>query len=174
MATGLLVIDLQRGMFGAGGAPHDGEAVLSRVANLLEKARSRGIAVLHVRHDGGPGDDLERGTPGWDIHPAVAPQDGEPIIDKDRCSAFHGTDLHERLQARGITRLVIAGMQTEYCIDTNCRAAHGLGYAVSLVGDAHTTFDSPALSAEQIVAHHNLTLRNGGFVKLVDAAAVEF
>jgi nicotinamidase-related amidase len=172
MATGLLVIDLQRGMFGA--SPHDGEALLSRVAQLLERARSRGIDVLHVRHDGGPGDDLERNTPGWDIHPAVAPQGDEPIIDKDRCSAFDATDLHEKLQARGITRLVIAGMQTDYCIDTNCRAAHGLGYAVSLVSDAHTTFDNPVLSADQIVAHHNLTLRNGGFVTLVEAAAVEF
>ncbi|WP_246776859.1 cysteine hydrolase family protein [Microvirga sp. VF16] len=168
------MIDLQRGMFESGVSPHDEEGVLSRVAKLLEKARSRGVAVLHVRHDGGPGDDLERDTPGWHIHPAVAPLNDEPIIDKDRCSAFHGTDLHERLQARGIARLVIAGMQTEYCIDTNCRTAHGLGYAVLLVRDAHTTFDNPALSAEQIVAHHNLTLRNGGFVTLVDAAAVEF
>jgi nicotinamidase-related amidase len=174
MATGLLVIDLQRGMFGPGGSPHDGDAVLSRVAGLLGRARARGIPVLHVRHDGGPGDSLERQTPGWEIHPAVAPQGGEPIIDKENCSAFHGTDLQERLQARGIMRLVVAGMQTEYCIDTTCRAAHGLGYTVALVGDGHTTFDSPTLPAAQIVAHHNLTLQRGGFVDLVEAAAVEF
>ncbi len=65
-------------------------------------------------------------------------------------------------------------MQTEYCIDTNCRAAHGLGYRVALVNDGHTTFDNPALSAKQIVAHHNLTLRNGGFVELVEAEMVAF
>src|SRR3546814_7764060 len=100
MATGLLVIDLQRGMFGPGGPPYEGEAVLSRIAGLLGRARERGAAVLHVRHNGGPGDDLERHAPGWEIHPAVAPLDGEPVIDKDSCSAFHGTDLHERLQAR--------------------------------------------------------------------------
>ncbi len=86
-ATALLVIDLQRGMFAAT-TPYDGEAVLNRVAGLLDRARASGIPVLHVRHDGGSGDDLERGTPGWEIHPAVAPKDGEPIIDKDRCSAF--------------------------------------------------------------------------------------
>lgn len=172
MTTALLVIDLQRGMFAA--APYDGEAVLTRVAGLLERARASGAPVLHVRHDGGSGDDLERGTPGWNIHPAVAPAGSEPIIDKDRCSAFHGTDLHGKLQALGIERLVIAGMQTEYCIDTNCRDAHGLGYRVTLVNDAHTTFDNSTLSAEQIIAHHNLTLRNGGFVNLIEAAAVEF
>jgi nicotinamidase-related amidase len=174
MTTGLLVIDVQRGMFGPSGLPYAGDAVLGRVAGLLERARAQGIAVLHVRHDGGPGDDLERHTLGWEIHPAVSPQGDEPIIDKDRCSAFYGTDLHEKLQRTGLTRLVIAGMQTEYCIDTACRAAHGLGYKVTLVGDGHTTFDSPSLTADRIVAHHNLTLQRGGFVELVEAATIRF
>jgi nicotinamidase-related amidase len=173
MTTGLLVIDLQRGMFSADQPPHAGDAVLSRVADLLARARARRVPVLHVQHDGGPGDDLERLTRGWEIHPAVAPQDGEPVIEKTRCSAFHGTDLDAQLRARGITRLVIAGMQTEYCIDTNCRAAHGLGYEVVLVEDGHTTFDTPVLSAAQIVAHHNRTLK-GSFVDLAEAATVTF
>jgi nicotinamidase-related amidase len=173
MTTALLVIDLQRGMFGGAAAPHDGEAVLARVAGLLEQARSGTVPVLHVRHDGGAGDPLERGTPGWEIHPAVAPETGEPIIDKDRCSAFDLTDLDRRLAAGGITRLVIAGMQTEFCIDTNCRAAHARGYAVTLVGDGHTTFDGPDIPAVRIIAHHNRTLSYGGFVRLVEAAAVE-
>ncbi|WGF89702.1 cysteine hydrolase family protein [Marinivivus vitaminiproducens] len=172
MTTALIVIDLQRGMFDPAQPAHDGEAVLARVAALLARARAAGVPVLHVRHDGGAGDPLQRDTPGWTIHPAVAPMGVEPVIDKDRSSAFHGTGLHERLQAGGIGRLVIAGMQTEFCIDTTCRAAHDLGYAVALVADGHTTFDTPDLSAAQVVAHHNRTLRNGGFAELADAAAV--
>ncbi|HYD97813.1 MAG TPA: cysteine hydrolase family protein [Alphaproteobacteria bacterium] len=174
MATALLVIDLQRGMFESGWTPHGGDSVLSRTAGLLGLARARGVPILHIRHDGGAGDPLERGGPGWEIHPAVAPLGDEPVVDKSRCSAFHGTGLHDRLAALGIDRLVVAGMQTEYCIDTTCRAAHGLGYAVALVGDAHTTFDSPALSGAQIVAHHNLTLQQGGFVALVEASEPGF
>lgn len=173
MTTGLLVIDLQRGMFTAGEPPHAGDAVLSRVAALLARARANGIPVLHVQHDGGPGDPLERSAPGWEIHPAVAPRDGEPVIEKTRCSAFHDSDLDRQLRTRGITRLVIAGMQTEYCIDTNCRAAHGLGYEVTLVEDGHTTFDTPVLSAAKIIAHHNRTL-SGSFVTLAEAETVTF
>ncbi|MBZ6076473.1 cysteine hydrolase family protein [Microvirga puerhi] len=174
MTTALLVIDLQRGNFGLTDKPYAGDAVLSRSADLLVRARARGIPIFHVRHDGGAGDPLERGTPGWDIDSAVAPQDREPIIDKDRCSAFVGTDLHERLHSQSIDRLVIAGMQTEYCIDTTCRAARDLGYAVTLVSDGHTTFDTPELSGAQIVAHHNLTLQRGGFVDLFEAAQIIF
>ena len=64
-------------------------------------------------------------------------------------------------------------MQTEYCIDTNCRAAADLGYKVVLAKDAHTTFDTPVLSAAQIIAHHNRTL-DGSFVELAAAGDIAF
>ena len=63
-------------------------------------------------------------------------------------------------------------MQTEYCVDTSCRAAADLGYKVVLVRDGHSTFDNGVLTAEKIVAHHNRTLGGGGFVELKDAAGV--
>jgi len=173
MTTGLLVIDLQRGMFMDAQQPHDGEGVLARTASLLERARTRGVPILHVQHDGGAGDPLGKPGPGFEIHPDVAPRPGEPVIEKNRCSAFPGSTLDAQLKQLGITRLVIAGMQTEYCIDTNCRAAADLGYKVVLAKDAHTTFDTPVLSAAQIIAHHNRTL-SGSFVELAAAGDVAF
>ena len=172
MTTALLIIDLQQGMFTAGPAPHDGEAVLSRVAGLIERARAEGVPVLHVRHDGGADDPLARGTPGFEIHPKVAPATGEPVFEKTECNAFHRTGLHDALRRLGVHRLVIAGMQSEYCIDTSCRAAHDLGYRVVLVEDGHTTFDNGVLSADKIVAHHNRTLK-GGFAEVSKAAVVD-
>ena len=132
MTTGLLVIDLQRGMFMEAQPPHDGEAVLARVAELLGRARGHGAPVLHVQHDGGPGDLLGKPGVGWEIHPDVAPLADEPVIGKSRCSAFPGTTLDAHLKLLGISRIVVAGMQTEFCIDTNCRAAFDLGYKVVL------------------------------------------
>jgi nicotinamidase-related amidase len=174
MTTALLIIDLQRGMFEAGDTPHEGEAVLSRVARLAERARAEGVPVLHVRHAGDAGDALEKGTPGFEIHPQVAPKSGEPVITKTRCSAFFNTPLRDELARRGIDRLVVAGMQTEYCVDTSCRAAADLGYKVTLVRDGHSTFDNGVLPAEKIVAHHNRTLGGGGFAELAEAERVRF
>jgi nicotinamidase-related amidase len=173
MTTGLLVIDLQRGMFMDAAKPHDGDGVLSRVAALLQRARQGGAPVLHVQHDGGPGDPLAKPGPGFEIHPDVAPRPGEPVFEKTVCSAFPGTDLDAQLKRLGITRLVVAGMQTEYCIDTNCRVATDLGYKVVLAKDGHTTFDSPVLSAAQIIAHHNRVL-GGSFVELAPADDIRF
>jgi nicotinamidase-related amidase len=174
MTTALLIIDLQRGMFEAGDTPHEGAAVLSRVSGLIERARAEGVPVLHVRHAGDPGDPLEKGTAGFEIHPKVAPKPGEPVITKTRCSAFFDTPLQEELKRRGIDRLVMAGMQTEYCVDTSCRAAADFGYRVVLVKDGHTTFDNGVLPAEKIVAHHNRALGGGGFVELTEAERVHF
>jgi nicotinamidase-related amidase len=171
--SALVVIDVQQGLF-TGKAPlHRGDEIVRRIAGLIARARAAGMPVFHVRHDGGPGHPLAKGSVGWAHHPAVAPQAGEAVIDKRQSSAFHDTDFHARLQALAIDRLVLAGIQTEMCVESACRAAVGLGYQVVLVSDAHTTFDSAVLPAEQIIAHHNHTLGKG-FAKLARADEVEF
>jgi len=103
----------------------------------------------------------------------VAPRDGEAIIDKRHRSMFHDPDFHARLSALGVDRLVIAGLQTEMCVDSACRAATALGYDVVLASDGHTTWDSPALPAERIIAHHNRTLGRG-FAELATVTDVRF
>ncbi|MBV9330399.1 MAG: isochorismatase family protein [Alphaproteobacteria bacterium] len=70
-------------------------------------------------------------------------------------------------------RLIVCGMQTEYCVDTTVRAAHALGYKVTLVSDAHSTGNTQALSAGDIIAHHNLTLA-GDFAEVIPAESVRF
>jgi len=171
----LLVIDLQRGMFADPAMqPHDGQAVLKRVTSLIAAARAAGARVIFVQHDGGEGDVLASGTPGFALCPELAPAPGEPIIVKRFCSAFQETGLGALLAERGIKSLTICGMCTEYCVDTTCRAAFENGYTVTLAGDAHTTFDTPAIPAPTIIRHHNTTLRNAGFVTLQDSAAIRF
>jgi nicotinamidase-related amidase len=173
MATALVVIDVQEAMFRQPGPPHDAVGVVERIAGLLAKARAEGVPLYYVQHDGGQGDDFEHGTAGWQIHASIAPKPGEPIIEKRHPSAFQDTGFDDLLKAAGIDRLVICGMQSEYCVDSTTRAAYSLGYKVALVSDAHTTFDSPVLTGAQIKAHHNRTL-GGGFARCVPAAEVAF
>lgn len=171
MAKALLVIDVQEGMEPY--TAHDGKGVVSRIAELIGRARSAGTKVIYVQHDGGaePGHPLARGTPGHAIHHAIAPRAGETVIGKTQCSSFLGTGLDETLKASGIDHLIVCGMQTEFCVDTTVRSAHEHGYKVTLVSDAHSTGDTAALSAKDIVAHHNRTLAN--FARVVPAAGVK-
>jgi nicotinamidase-related amidase len=155
--SALLLIDIQQAMFGPEFVCREPERLLGNVADLLARAREAGTPVLHVQHgeQNGP---FAQGSAGWRIHPAAAPREDEPVIGKLSCSAFYKTDLDERLGVAGVGRLVIAGLQTEFCVDTACRVAQSLGYAVTLVSDGHSTFDNPILSAGKIIEHHNRAL----------------
>ena len=129
--------------------------------------------MVHVRHGEGPGEPLERGTGGWEIHPRIAPKGDEPVVGKETPDSFLRTTLGDELESRGIGRLVLAGMQTEYCVDTTCRRAFGLGYDVTLAADAHGTFDGENLTAAQVVAHHNEVMGNG-LAEVVPAREISF
>ena len=172
-ATALLIIDMQLGNFQGSDPIYKGERLLSRIQHLIAKARGAGISIFYVRNKGGQGDPDEFGTSGWEIHPTIVPKEGDLVIEKETPDAFHKTNLHQDLKSKGIEKLVIAGLQTEYCIDTTCRRAYSLGYKAVLAKDAHSTWDSPNLSAEQITAHHNRVL-GGWFVTLKNEKEIEF
>jgi nicotinamidase-related amidase len=157
--TALLVIDVQVGIIDGPPPAYQGSEVLERIGDLLSRARASGTPVIYVQDDdvgGGPG------KPAWEIHPAIAPANGERVAHKLACDAFYETTLKSDLENAGIKHLVIVGCKTQNCIDTTCRSATAAGYDVTLVGDAHTTTDSGTLSAAQIIAHHNETLDDFG------------
>ena len=80
--------------------------------------------------------------------------------------AFYKTNLHQHLSTHGIKKLIIAGIQSEFCVDTTCRqACCSLDYDVTLVIDAHSTWNTDLLTAPQIIAHHN-SLLSDWFVTL--------
>jgi nicotinamidase-related amidase len=153
----LLIIDVQIGLVRL--MPHGlQERVLSNIAILLRQARSSGIPVFFIQHDGAKGHPLEAETADWAIHPSILPLARESVIRKKASDSFYETRLAEELQTRETNHLIIAGAMTEYCVDTTCRRAVTLGFDVTLVADAHLTRDTPVLTAAQIIAHHNLLL----------------
>ncbi len=140
-------------------------AIVPTVAALLVLARRLGLMVVHTREshspdladcppakrargnpslrigDSGPmGRILVRGEAGNDIVPALAPIDGELVIDKPGKGAFYATDLQARLAERGITHLLFAGVTTEVCVQTSMREANDRGYECLLVEDATASY----------------------------------
>ncbi|MFQ6126852.1 MAG: cysteine hydrolase family protein [Candidatus Heimdallarchaeota archaeon] len=157
-ATALVIIDMQVGNFSESDPIWKGTELLLKIKNLINKARSAHIPIVFVQNMGGTGDPDEYGTPGWAIHPSLAPIEGDIVVQKQTPDSFHATTLHRQLGSKGIKKLIIGGLQTEYCIDTTCRRAVSLGYDVILVEDAHSTWNSPHFTAQQIIEHHNHVL----------------
>jgi nicotinamidase-related amidase len=171
--TALLIIDMQLGNFSEPDPIYKGDELLEKVKSLIAKARSAQTPIVYIQNNGGSGDPDEYGTPGWKIHPSMAPLEGDIVVQKKTPDAFHETNLHRKLESREIRKLVIAGLQTEYCIDTTCRRASSLGYDVTLVKDANSTWDSPHFTAKQIIEHHDRVL-GGWFATLKNEREIEF
>jgi nicotinamidase-related amidase len=172
--TALLIIDVQMGMFDERFPVYKGDDLLTTIKGLIQRARAAQIPIIFVQHNGkDENDPIYPGLPGWQIHPEIAPLEEDTIIHKDHPDAFQNTDLRDKLQAMGITHLVAAGIQTEYCVDTTCRRAYSLGYGVTLVKDGHSTWDTEVLNAPQIIAHHNQVL-GGWFAVVQSAAEIQF
>jgi nicotinamidase-related amidase len=171
--TALMIVDVQVAMFSQEDEQlYHGDEILEKIRLLLEKVRKSQVPVVFIQHTEEDGEYAE-GTPSWQIHPSLAPAETEAVVQKRTWDAFHKTALDATLKAKGIRNLIIAGMQTEFCLDTTCRRAFSMGYKSVLVEDAHTTFDSKVLRAPQIIAHHNLVL-GGRFVQLKTAEDIEF
>lgn len=171
--TALIIIDVQKGMFAAEQQPHDGAQVLARIDGLVARARKAAVPVIFIQHDGGPGHPLEKPLDTWQVHPGTGFCEGDVVVEKRHCDAFQDTTLQAVLADNGIDKVILAGMMTEFCVDTTCRRAFSLGLEVVLASDAHTTFSRPHLSAEQIVQHHNDILADN-FASTQVAAAIDF
>jgi nicotinamidase-related amidase len=95
------------------------------------------------------------------------------VARKRFCDAFQETPLDAHLKGLGVTQLILAGMQTEHGVDTPCPRAFRLGYGITLVEDGHTTCDTEALRAQDIIAHHNQIIRES-FGAVEPAAKIPF
>ena len=145
----LVVIDIQNMLIRM--KPYESTRFLQRVGILIEQARKKGIEVIYVRHKS---DRLVSGTEDWQIHEAVAPKEGEKIIEKTYPSSFKDTDFDTYLKDKGIDNLILVGMQVEYCVDTTIRVAFEKNYKITVPQGGTTTFDTKNMPAANICIHH--------------------
>lgn len=159
MPTALLIIDVQQGLcIGEHGA-FEADRVIERINTVSRQARAVGVPVVLIQHES-PEPPLQHASCGWQLASGLLTEPGDVRMRKRATDSFHDTELHDLMQARGIDRLVICGLQSDFCVDTTTRRALALGYPVTLVADGHSTVDNGVLSAAQISAHHNATLTN--------------
>ncbi|MEO1019643.1 MAG: isochorismatase family protein, partial [Pseudomonadota bacterium] len=124
MSTALLVIDAQNAFFDrALGQPvFEAASVLANLTGLLARARHQNVPVIFVQHCEDEGE-FARSDPRWLLHTDLGVRADEPVIEKTTPDSFYHTGLAAILDRHNAQHLVIAGNQTEFCVDTTCRAA---------------------------------------------------
>lgn len=150
--TALVVIDLQTGIVQGDKGPHAADAVVAAASGLAVRFRAAGAPVflVHVgwRSDAErPSGAVDRpmpippgGTPAhWMALVDGLEQPGDIVVLKHHWGAFTGTDLDLQLRRRGIRTIVLAGIATNFGVESTARAAWELSYDVVVVEDACTS-----------------------------------
>jgi maleamate amidohydrolase len=117
--------------------------VIVAIQRLLGEMRSAGLPVVYTTVSYGEGDKetaaafidkipalltLEEGTRWVEVDPRIAPQDGEPVLNKLFASAFFGTALSSFLVANGCDSLIVTGASTSGCVRATVVDAIQHGY----------------------------------------------
>lgn len=177
----LVVIDLQYGTVvgdPAWGSRSTPQLELT-VERLLQRWRQSNRPVVHVQHDDpDPADLLHAAShpDSYAIHPCAAPLPGEPLVVKQRSSAFQDTELQQHLDKHNTKELVMIGMDACNCVQTSTRHASDLGYQVTVVADATACFstafyDDPAAQLRPVQEVHQMALSmlHGSFATVVNS-----
>jgi nicotinamidase/pyrazinamidase len=149
MAQALVIVDFQND-FTPGGAlaVPDGDAVAERLNALAASGDYDLVVATRDWHPADHGsfaarggiwpDHCVAGTPGAELHPALDTARVDVIVDKGQdpategYSGFDGTNLAALLRERGIDRVTVAGLATDYCVRATALDALREGFAVTL------------------------------------------
>ncbi|NMF89292.1 isochorismatase family protein [Aromatoleum petrolei] len=156
----LVIVDVQNDFLPGGSlAVPRGDEVVAPLNALIARCTQLRLPVIATR-DWHPPDHCSfqaRGgpwpphciaaTPGAAFAPALALPESATVVSKavtadvDAYSGFGGTDLHDRLQAARVRRLLVGGLATDYCVFNTVRDGLANGYEVILLTDAIRAVD---------------------------------
>ncbi|MCZ7664519.1 MAG: cysteine hydrolase [Thermoleophilia bacterium] len=154
---------------------------LPALVALLSAFRGVGLPVIHAHVEAKSRDGREvgwrhrslglivpRGSREAEFLPEAQPLLGEVVLGKTTSGTFASTDLDLILRNMEISRLVVAGVTTNNCVESTVREAADRGYRVIMVEEATATFSREL----QAAAIKNID-RNFGVVRRLESVLAE-
>jgi nicotinamidase/pyrazinamidase len=148
----VILVDVQNDFCPGGALPvPEGDRVVPALNALLKRVRAFTVATrdwhppnhCSFKPEGGTWPvHCVAGTPGAAFHPALAVDRVAHLVskatrpDEEAYSGFQGTDLAAVLQRRGIQRVFVGGLATDYCVKATALDAVKHGFEVAVLEDA--------------------------------------
>ena len=149
----LLVVDMQKGL--ADSALYAYDRFMEKIVRLIGSARKNKVEVIYMQHDAGPDSGLSVGDEDFAIADAVKPEADEKVFVKTINSCFGNRDFREYMETQADKRLMIIGLQTDYCIDATVKSAFERGYRVIVPEGTNSTFDNDFMTGEMTYRYYN-------------------
>ena len=155
----LLVVDMQKGIVDEELYAFD--TFMDRTVRLIDAARKNNVEVIFVQHDAGKGSGLSVGDDAFEIIDRIRPMQGEKVFVKTINSCFGNKDFKQYMKSQEDKRLMIVGLQTNYCIDATVKSAFERGYEVIIPEGTNSTFDNDYMTGETAVRYYNEDVWDG-------------
>lgn len=168
--SALIIVDVQRDFCPGGSLPvpkgNEVVPMLNKYVKRFVKAKAPVYATrdwhppnhLSFKPHGGPWPlHCIQNTKGAEFHPDLELPRGVKIVskaldpDREAYSGFEGTVLAEDLKKRGVRRVFVGGLATDYCVKNTVLDALNLGFEVILLEDAVRGVDVKAGDGEEAV-----------------------
>ncbi len=148
-ASSLLIVDMQEFFFRKPERRSSIDGVIANINRLIDAIDARGWPVVHVRSafraDGADWDlkmraaglpELIEGSPEAALLPQITARPQHIQIVKTRYSAFFKTGLAETLGRLGVSRVMVTGAYTHYCVNATVFDAYAHDFVPGLISDA--------------------------------------
>ena len=112
-----------------------------------------GQDILEPLADEFGGFDLVRGP--FDVCREFTPKNGESVFDKFVNSPFRDSGLLGYLRKNGVNRLIITGLQTDYCIYATVKCGFEHGFEMIVPEYCNSTVDNEFMTADQTYHYYN-------------------
>lgn len=150
----LLVVDTQKGI--TDDRLYHFESLRVNIKTLISEARKHHVEIVYVRHDDGPGTGFSLGDDEFEIFEEFAPQGQERIFDKTVNSAFDdSTGLVKYLAEKKEKKIMVVGLQTNFCIDATIKSGFEHGYEMIVPENANSTFDNEYMRKDVCYHYYN-------------------
>jgi ureidoacrylate peracid hydrolase len=171
--SALLLVDVLNDFLAPDGMVHaaireqiEKVGLIANLTRLINGARAAGLQIAYAPHGlhEHSFDDVKyvpvrmqyamehhvfwEGEKGSDFFEPFRPREGDIVSSRHRTfNGFMGTDLDAKLKARGIEKLIFAGLTSQTCVEGTARHATEAGYHVTFMTDAVAEFTPEAHKA---------------------------
>ena len=142
----LLVIDMQKGIVSNGLYNYD--KFLENIIKIVNAARDNNIQIVYFKHDAGLNSGLSQGDSDFEIIDEINPKPNDLLFIKTINSCFGNKEFKEYLKKQNDRRLMIVGLQTNYCIDATIKSAFERGYEIIIPKGTNSTYDNKFMSGK--------------------------
>jgi nicotinamidase-related amidase len=184
--TALLVVDMQNDYVSERGASHKRHttvsavrAIIPTIQKLLHASREAGTMVTYIQMTFDPElrllSDVDyvrrvkrygetpmvvKGSWGHEVIADLAPQTGDLVVEKQRSSAFVGTNLDLLLRSNHIKSVIVTGVVTQGCVMATATSALLNDYYVTVVTDCVASAQKELHDAALLLLKNTLVLED--------------